>query len=108
LTVIFAQIDFWHMITEVGPIPQAIMVILLGFSLLSFTVFFSKFGAFRRARSKDEQFLRAFRKTQRLDAMAAAAEQFRPAPLAAVFHFGYSEVARQVNSYKSITNPLAL
>jgi biopolymer transport protein TolQ len=108
LTVIFAQIDFWHMILEAGPIPQAIMVILLGFSLLSFTIFFAKFGAFRRARNANEQFIRAFRKTARLDAMAAAAEQFRAAPLAAVFHFGYTEVARQVNAYRNITNPLAL
>jgi len=108
LTFIFAQINFWDMIMTAGPIPQAIMIILLGFSLLSFTIFFSKFGAFRRARTANQHFLRAFRKTQRLDAMAAAMEQFRAAPLAAVFDSGYNEVARQVNSYQSITNPLAL
>ncbi len=96
------------MITSAGPIPQAIMVILLGFSLLSFTIFFSKFGSFRRARNSNDQFLRAFRKTPRLDAMAAVTEQFRSAPLAAVFQFGYAEVVRQVNAYSSITNPLAL
>jgi biopolymer transport protein TolQ len=108
LTLIFAQVDFVHMIVGANPVTQAIMIILLGFSLLSFTIFFSKFGAFRRAKAANQQFLRAFRKTPRLDAMAAANEQFRAAPLAAVFQSGYNEVARQVNAYQSITNPLAL
>ena len=41
-------------------------------------------------------FCASFRKATRLDAVAAATEQFRGAPLATVFDFGYSEVARQM------------
>lgn len=96
------------MIGQAGPIPQAIMVILLGFSLLSFTIFFSKFGAFRRAHNANLRFLHAFRKTPKLETMAAAAEQYRAAPLAAVFQAGYTEVAHQVNTKSYITNLLAL
>ena len=43
-----------------------------------------------------------------LDTIAAASEQFRRSPLVAVFDFGYSEVARQMKSRGSVTNPLAL
>src|SRR5262245_35526922 len=84
------------------------MVILLGFSLLSFTIIFSKLGGFSRARKKNRQFLRSFRKAPRLDAAVPLAEQFRGAPLVTVFDFGYSEVSRQVTSHKRISNLIAL
>ena len=81
------------------------MAILLIFSLLSWAVIFSKWAVFRRARSANRVFLRAFRKAARLDAIAAASEQFRRSPLVTVFDFGYSEVARQMKSRGSVTNP---
>ena len=84
------------------------MGILLMFSLISWTIIFSKLALFRRARNANTRFLRAFRKAARLDAVAAATEQFRAAPLATVFDFGYSEVARQVTARSRITNPMAL
>jgi len=96
------------MIGNSGPIPLAVMAVLLGFSLLSFTIFFTKFGAFRKAATANQQFLRAFRKTPRMDAIAAATEQFRAAPLASVFESGYAEVVRQVNTRSTVTNLLAL
>jgi biopolymer transport protein TolQ len=108
LTVILAQADFWSMVGSSGPIPLAVMVILLGFSIFSFTIFFSKFGAFRAAREANRKFLRAFRQTPRMDTMAAALEQYRGAPLAAVFEAGYAEVAHQVNARRRITNLIAL
>ena len=48
----------------------------------------------------------SFRKSTRLDAVAAATEQFRAAPLVVVFDFGYSEVLRQYNAH--VQNKLAL
>jgi biopolymer transport protein TolQ len=100
--------DFWSMVASSGPIPKAVMVILLGFSIFSFTIFFSKFGAFRAAREANRRFLRAFRQTQRMDTLAAALEQFRGAPLAAVFEAGYAEVLQQVNARRTVTNLIAL
>lgn len=93
---------------NLGSIPLAVMAILLGFSLLSFTVIFSKLGGFRRARKGNQKFLAAFRKSNRLDAVAAAAESYRGAPLVTVFDFGYSEVCRQVAARTKVTNLIAL
>ncbi len=108
MIVILAQISFWGMIGNSGPIPLTVMAVLLGFSLFSFTIFFSKFGAFRKAAEANAQFLRAFRKTPRMDAIAAATEQFKAAPLTTVFDSGYAEVCRQVNARSTVTNLLAL
>ena len=62
----------------------------------------------RGARNANRKFLRAFRKATRLDAVAAASEQYRAAPLVGVFDFGYSEVCRQMAARSKITNQVAL
>ena len=80
------------MVSQGGPLTLAVLVILICFSVFSWTIIFSKWNAFRDARSADARFLRAFRKATGLDAVMVASEQFRPAPLVAVFDFGYEEV----------------
>jgi biopolymer transport protein TolQ len=105
---LFLQLSLWDLVESSGPLPKAVMVILLIFSLLSWSIIFSKWAVFRRARSANRSFLRAFRKAAGLEAVAMASEQFRRSPLVVVFDFGYNEVARQMKSRGSVTNPLAL
>lgn len=105
---LFLQLSLWDLVTSSGPLPKAVMVILLIFSLFSWAVIFSKWAVFRRSRSANRSFLRAFRKAANLEAMSMASEQFPRSPLLAVFDFGYQEVARQMKTRGSVTNPLAL
>jgi len=103
-----AQVNFWEMVRSSEPIPVGVMGVLVIFSLLSWTVIFSKWFMFRRAAAANKNFLRAFRKADRMDAIAAASQQFTAAPLVAVFDFGYGEVNRQVAMRGKITNPVAV
>src|ERR1700733_7385740 len=96
------------MVKSTEPIPIAVMAVLLLFSLLSWTVIFSKWFSFSRAASANKKFLRAFRKADRMDAVAAASQQFTAAPLVAVFDFGYGEIRRQVTKRGLIPNAGAL
>jgi len=106
---LFLQTQLWDMVMGHGtPLTFAVFLILLIFSVFSWTIIFAKWGAFRRARKADARFLRAFRKANALDAVMVASEQFRPSPLVAVFDFGYEEVARQVKSRGTINNKIAL
>jgi biopolymer transport protein TolQ len=105
---LFLQLEVWDLVLSSGPLPKAVLAILLAFSLASWAIIFSKWASFSRARSSNRSFLRAFRKAPALDTIAAASEQFRTSPLVAVFDFGYSEVSRQMKSRGSVTNPLAL
>ena len=105
---VLLQVSFSELIDISDPVLLVVVGILLIFSLLSFTIIFSKFGGFRRARRANQRFLRAFRKATGLDAVAAAMEQFRGAPLATVFDFGYSELSRQKASRSKLTNIVAL
>ena len=96
------------LIRSSGPLPKAIMLLLLVFSLLSWAVIFSKWNIFRQARLANRQFLRAFRKAAGLESVSIASEQFRSSPLVAVFDFGYSEMDRQFKARGAVTNKLAL
>ena len=105
---LFLEVNFWELVTTSGTVTWAVLGILVVFSLASWTIIFGKWSAFRRARNANLRFLRAFRKSTRLDAVAAATEQFRAAPLVVVFDFGYSEVCRQMAARGLIHNKTAL
>ncbi len=105
---VLLQINFSELTDLSDPVLLVVVGILLIFSLLSFTIIFSKLGGFRRARRANQRFLKAFRKSASLEPIAAAVEQFRAAPLATVFDFGYSELSRQKASRSKLTNLMAL
>jgi biopolymer transport protein TolQ len=96
------------MVRNSGPTGMAVMAILVCFSVFSWTVIFAKWMTLRGARRSNSRFLRAFRKSNGLEAVVVASEQFRPSPLVAVFDFGYEEIERQVKARGAITNPIAL
>jgi biopolymer transport protein TolQ len=96
------------MVATAGPLSWSVLAILLVLSLVSWTIIFSKWSRFRSARVSNAQFLRAFRKSSGLQAVALAMEQFRLSPLVTVFDFGYAEVERQVKARGTLTNKLAL
>jgi biopolymer transport protein TolQ len=78
-----------------GLVAKAVLVILLIFSLGSWVIIFSKWGLFRRARTQSNRFIRMFRKSERLNEVAAVVEQFKPSPLVAVFEGAYGELRKQ-------------
>jgi len=84
-----------NLIKQTGPVAQGVLVILLVFSILSWSIILTKWASIKRARAQSGRFLRAFRKAQRLQDIAAISDQFRPSPLVAVFDNAYDEFRRQ-------------
>ena len=83
------------LIESSGLVAKAVLIILLAFSLISWAIIFSKWGLVRRARAQSNRFMRMFRKSERLQDVAAVADQFRPSPLIAVFEGAYNELRKQ-------------
>jgi biopolymer transport protein TolQ len=106
--LVLTQISITESIVNAGPVSWAVLAILLGLSVLSWTIIFSKWNRLKSAQAANQQFLRAFRKSPSMDAVAVASEQFRASPLVTVFDFGYAEVERQVKARGTLTNKLAL
>jgi biopolymer transport protein TolQ len=102
------QLSFWDILTNLRPVPLAVIAFLVLFSLASWMIVFAKWSIFRRAREDNRSFLRAFRKASNLQAVALASEQFASAPLVAVFDFGYGEVERQVKQRGALVNNAAI
>ena len=104
----FLQLSLWELVKDASLVSTIVLVILLVASLLSWTIILAKYNQFKNAAAANSTFLRAFRKAPNLDAVAAAAEQFRNAPLTGVFDFGYQETVRQFKSKGEIFNKVAL
>ena len=102
------QLDILNMVVHSGPLQQGVLVVLVFFSLFSWTVVFAKWSGFRAATEANRRFLRAFRKANGFEAIVAASEQFRPSPLVAVFDFGYEEVERQLKTRRGVSNTVSI
>lgn len=98
------EISLWDIIKNLKPVPLVVIALLVLFSLLSWTIVFSKWGLFKKAQQDNRSFLRAFRKASNLQAVALASEQFAAAPMVAVFDFGYGEVERQIKQRGALVN----
>jgi biopolymer transport protein TolQ len=96
------------LVRETGIVAQAVLLGLLAFSLVSWAIILSKWSVLQRARIQSGRFLRAFRRAQRLQDVAAVSEQFRPSPLIGVFQSGFREFERQVGLSGGLRNPLAV
>jgi biopolymer transport protein TolQ len=96
------------MVRSSGPVAFAVLGLLLIASLYSWAVILGKSTNFRRARSQSRRFLRAFRKANRLQEIAAVSEQFKPSPLVSVFDEVYETYRRQTGGFGPPKNIVTL
>src|ERR1700684_1437972 len=90
--------EILDLISSTGAVAKFVLFILLAFSLISWAIILTKWSRLRRARVQSGRFLRAFRKAQRLQDIAAVSDQFRPSPLVGVFEGGFLEYKRQMGA----------
>ena len=95
------------MLSNTGPVAKLVLLILLAFSVLSWAIILTKWSLLRRARVQSGRFVRAFRKAQRLQDIAAVADQFRPSPLVGVFEGGFEEYKRQVTGQSALLRSIS-
>jgi biopolymer transport protein TolQ len=104
LLVVFVGGEIVDMLSNTGAVAKLVLVSLLAFSLASWAIILTKWKLLRRARAQSGRFVRAFRKAQRLQDIAAVAEQFKPSPLVGVFEGGYEEYRRQISAVGTLRN----
>lgn len=97
LGVLLASPEIPDMIGTMGWVAKSVLAVLLVFSLFSWSIIFSKWSRFRRARQLTRKFVRTFHKTRRLSEVHAVTETFRPSPVVEVFEAGYEELERQTS-----------
>ena len=80
--------------SNIGPIAIGVLVLLLVASLYSWTVILGKMSAFSNATTQSRKFIRAFRKSTRLNEIAAFTSEYSASPLAQVFEDVYETYKR--------------
>jgi len=81
-----------------------ILLLLLAFSLFSWTIILRKWLTFRHIGHKSQAFVALFRKSARLSEVSSACELFQGTPLSGIFSAGYRELNAQIQTSNS-TNP---
>ncbi len=94
---IFAE-GFVALIIAAGPVAWVVLATLLFFSIVSWAIILSKMRVLGRAERESAEFLRGFRKAERLADIGKIAARNPENPLVRVFRAGYDEVIYQSHS----------
>ncbi|MEO0815359.1 MAG: MotA/TolQ/ExbB proton channel family protein, partial [Myxococcota bacterium] len=85
---------FWSSILNAGLFEQAVMALLLVFSVISWAIIYFKARGLSRAYSESDSFLDIFWGSKRLDAIYQKSEGLAASPVSKVFRAGYVELAK--------------
>jgi len=92
--------NIFSLLAEATIVVQAILVVLLFFSVFSWTIIFFKRRTLRLASVRNKKFLEAFKTRRALSEVGEAAKNLKGSPLAALFLAGYKEMAYLAKSQK--------
>jgi len=83
-----------QMVTGAGAVVQGVLFILLGFSIISWAIIFTKRRQMRRAERESERFIDIFWDAKNLTAINTTSLDLKESPVAQVFRAGYQELVR--------------
>jgi biopolymer transport protein TolQ len=89
------QGDMLHMIAASGLVAKAVLVVLLGFSFLSWAVMIERYRVYRKALAQSRSFLEAM-EASRLADLRDRCDRYQASPLVSLFKTGFRELTAQV------------
>ncbi len=96
--------DVLRLIADSGALVKFVLLILLGFSVLSWGVILERYRGLRRAEEQTARFLRALEDEKRLADMKERSSRFARSPLVPIFIAGFREltsaIAENVNRFR--------
>lgn len=95
---------FLWLALHTSPFASAILILLLVFSLVSWTIMVRKWLTFRQIEHQSRSFIAFFRKSARLSEVSQACENYRGTPLSGIFTAAYLELNAQLQSSKDKAN----
>ena len=81
-----------------GIVVKLVLLLLISFSIVSWTIIMFKFVQVQRAKNESERFMDFFWKSKRFDAIASQVDRFTNSPLTVLFNEGYSELKKVVET----------
>ena len=81
-----------EMVSRSTPVAKAVLLLLLIFSIVSWSIILTKVFIYRRARKEDQTFLKIFSKSDSLTNIYNFCKEMKFSPIARVFLAGYHEL----------------
>jgi biopolymer transport protein TolQ len=92
--------NFLDLIAGASPVVQLVLLVLVFFSIFSWTIVFFKRKTLKTAEAQSRRFLSVFRKSTNLSDVNEAARKYQSSPLVSLFQSGFKELA-----YLAKSNP---
>jgi biopolymer transport protein TolQ len=102
-----SEMDYIYMVLNAGPMVQGVLVLLLLFSIASWTIIIIKYRYLRKAYRQSALFLDFFWKSRDLSEAFSRAKQLYGSPLARIFRVGYVELKKLSQSGMAAASPHA-
>jgi len=81
-------------ISNASPVVMLVLLLLVGFSVLTWAIIFFKWGILKRALFNSDSFLDVFWSGKSMDTIYAESKKYPSAPVAKLFQSGYVELQR--------------
>ncbi|MEE2821913.1 MAG: MotA/TolQ/ExbB proton channel family protein [Acidobacteriota bacterium] len=89
---------FWSLVVGSGPIGQAVLIVLLAFSIVSWAIIFKKVRFYQEVTQQSQEFYGLFRKSTSLSKLYRECQSYSQSPLAGIFKRGYEELNYQLKT----------
>lgn len=90
----FSDVSLIEIFRKIGLVGYTILIILLGFSIVSWAIIFYKYRKLRQIQKESQKFLELYQENNDLAEVYAACVALRIAPIVRVFKAGYLELQR--------------
>jgi biopolymer transport protein TolQ len=88
------NLSVWTLIATADPIVKLVMLVLVGFSVISWAIIIQRYSKISKATRESAAFLDFFWSTSSLEEANGATDRFPNSPIAATFSAGYRELVR--------------
>lgn len=89
-----ADFSAWHAIMSAGPIVKITFLILVGMSIFSWMIIFTKYKTFKTLFTANKTFLDAFWKSETMDEIVDKQDSYKGSNLCRVFLVGFKEIKK--------------
>jgi biopolymer transport protein TolQ len=101
------QLSITNMILHAGPVGQLVMLVLLLFSVISWSIVFIKARLFKKVSTDTQDFLEAFWSSGKLSDAYDTAQEYEYSPEAALFSAGFTEL-QKINKIRNRRDGITL
>lgn len=93
--------SFWDLVIHSGPLAQAVLLLLIAFSVLSWAIIIRKVRLYRAVEGQSAEFHGEFQRQTSLSEIYRECDRYPMSPLAGIYKAGYDELSHRVQTVRN-------